>query len=557
MAQKSPLVLVFEDLHWADPSSLEILKLLMALPEKSPLLIVLVSRPMEHIKEWLSKSHLSPNVWINLDLSPLSNQDSAQLVENLLKIENLRANTKALILTKSEGNPFYLEELLRSLIDTGMVILEGDKVKAAQNIDQLEVPNSLQAIVASRIDRLPWRGKNTLQIASVIGRIFQEIVLNQILNEQSLQTEMSKILEELQKRELIRWKEDMEYIFKHAITHEVAYNSLLIAKRKNLHQTVAGIIETVFSDQLEELSPILSFHFLIAEKEEKAMQYLMMAAARAEGNYANIEALSFYQKAIKLIENKDGSTGKSDHKDQLLALYEKAGSIYSLLGSSKEAIETLDKAEALLEQKDKLSRARIVRKKGLAFNASRQMIQMFEKYKLAESILGRLPAIQDQNWVVEWLNLQLDLAWAHYFSAHVEELQKIIEKVKEIIEISGTLIQRNRFYETLFLADLRQYRYFNLPDSTIERLMLQLDTAKALGNRQRIGRAKVLLGFAYLWRNELELSQDWFFQGMDDAENVGDMDSLIIAKCYISINFRKIGDFDKTIFLVKSPWIWR
>src|SRR5207249_607820 len=189
--------------------------------------------------------------------------------------------------------PFFLEELLRSLLDGGIVVLEQGRVLVQRSIESVDVPETLQGVLMARIDRLEPEKKYALQNASVIGRIFQHRVLTYLYEEKSEATEyLDDSLIELQRREFIqnraqKLSEEREYIFKHAITHDVAYNSLLISRRKELHKRVAEAIESLFPARLDELSATLGFHFERAETREKAIHYLRQAAERAEATFAN------------------------------------------------------------------------------------------------------------------------------------------------------------------------------------------------------------------------------------------------------------------------------
>ena len=176
-AQQEPLLLVWEDLHWCDPSSWELLQMLVPLSNEAPLLLLCAARVEDNrLLEVLQENDGSSGHHI-IRLSPLTRVESGWLIQQLLKIENLPARMRELILNRAEGNPFFVEELLRSLIDAGAILLEGDRAAATREIDAMEIPETLQGVLAARIDRLPLDNKQTLQRASVIGRIFQRRVL--------------------------------------------------------------------------------------------------------------------------------------------------------------------------------------------------------------------------------------------------------------------------------------------------------------------------------------------------------------------------------------------
>lgn len=536
IADSHPLVLVWEDLHWADHSSLGLLETLLPLTENLPLFLVLVFRPNEG-RTWEWHNKIAPQMgerYQTLELHPLTQEDSALLVENLLKIENMPDATRQLILNKSEGNPFFLEELLRSLIDTGMVLLEENRAVATQAISKLEVPDTLQGVIAARIDRLPSEDKYTLQTASVIGRVFQQVVLGYLLQRQRADVPLESALSELQQREMIRWRGDLEYIFKHAITRDVTYNSLLIARRKELHRATAETIEMLFPDQLDELAPTLAFHCEAAELREKAAEYFTRAGDRAQETYANLEAIAFYRAAIRQWE-------QVGDQAKLAVAYESLGMILSLIGQVDEAVQAYETALSFLSAENHISRARLYRRKGNAYNVQRRMDDMFAVYEKAVMALGS----RTTESTAEWIDLQLDRMWACYFSARLPEMLSIIEETRSIAEEHGTLTQKARWFESLVLADLRRYRYYQLPDETLQTAKQQVEIARLSGNRRVLGRAETAgLGFVHLWRNELDDAKRCLADGLKNVEAVGDVDVLFINLNYLALIGRKREDVE-------------
>lgn len=537
VADAHPLVLVWEDLHWADHSSLGLLEPLLSLTGSLPLLLILIFRPDEgRTREWHKKiaSQLGEQHRA-LELSPLTSEDSALLVENLLRIENMPEATRQLILNRSEGNPFFLEELLRSLIDTGMVLLEGDRAVATQSISQLEVPDTLQGVIAARVDLLPSEDKYTLQTASVIGRVFQQVVLGYLLQRQHAEVSLESTLSELQQRELIRWRGDLEYIFKHAITRDVTYSSLLIARRKELHRATAETIEMLFPDQLDELAPTLAYHYEAAESREKAAEYFTRAGDRAQQTYANLEAIAFYRAAIRQWE-------QLGDRSKLVAAYENLGMVLGLVGQVDEAIQILNCALDVLDDDDAITRARLYRRQGNAYNVSRRIDDMVAVYDRAIAV----PVPRTDEFVHEWIDLQLDRIWACYFAARIPEMQAIIAESQGVIEEKGTLPQKARLYESLVLVDLRLYRYYRLPDETLRNAQKQVVSARASGNRRVFGRAQTIQGFVHVWRDELDEAERCFLEGLKDVEAVGDVDTMFIDINYLALVARKRGDVGLT-----------
>ena len=182
--ERGPLILVLDDIHWVDPSSAELLVKLLSLTGEAPILFCFVTRPERDTPGWRlldSVRRSAADRLVELDLHPLSDDDSRQLVSNLLEIEALPDRIRAIILQKAEGNPFFVEEVIRMLIDRGAIIRQGSSWAAGRTIDTVDIPDNLQGLLLARIDRLPEDAKRTLRIASVIGRQFSVQLLEQVL----------------------------------------------------------------------------------------------------------------------------------------------------------------------------------------------------------------------------------------------------------------------------------------------------------------------------------------------------------------------------------------
>ncbi len=326
-----PLVLVGEDLHWGDPSSLHLLRMLFSLTESAPLVVLLVFRPeSERIRTFdQSIRKARGDRYERLELSPLSRDASRRLIQNLLQTENLSSGICDLILDKAEGNPFFLEEVLRSMVDAGVVVLEKDRAVAAAAVEDIEVPDTLQGVVAARIDRLSTEDKRTLQTASVIGRVFQRRVLAYISEQERTDYSLDNSLRALLRREFIRLRElasrydtaDEEYVFKHVITRDVTYQSLLISRRRELHRVAAEAIEALFPDRLDELAATLAYHCEQAGLPEKTAAHLHVAGERAVRVCAYHEAIAHLSHAVDLLDSLPETPERNTRKlDVLLVL---------------------------------------------------------------------------------------------------------------------------------------------------------------------------------------------------------------------------------------------
>jgi predicted ATPase len=304
-------VLIFDDLHWADEASLALLLSMMELVAEHRLLLVGLLRPDKTAASWsfLERARRAlDGRFSEIMLEPLPTETAQELLGNLLYIEDLPQGICELILKKSEGNPFFLEEVIRSLIDAGHIVQENNHWRAMREIVNVTIPDTLAGVLSARIDRLLEETKRVAQTAAVIGRIFTYRVLDKVCTEAPLQEQIVPVephLQTLTYEELIRERTrepEIEYIFKHTLTQEAAYELLLIKRRKELHRRVGSVLEELYTERLDELAPTLALHFWHGEEWARAAEYAMRAGTQAMNVYALREALEHYQRAYEALE---------------------------------------------------------------------------------------------------------------------------------------------------------------------------------------------------------------------------------------------------------------
>src|SRR5438105_13569650 len=463
-ARQAPLVLAWEDLHWCDPSSWEVLEMLVPLSNEVPLLLLCAARLEDNRLLEVLQQNDGNGVRHIIRLSPLTRDESGSLIQQLLKIENLPVGMRELILNRAEGNPFFVEELLRSLIDAGAIVLRGNRAAATREIDAVQIPETLEGGPASRIDQLPPDNKQTLQRASVISRIFQRRVLDYIY-EQRAKHRLEASLGELQRREFIQSREQQasetggleegEYIFKHAITHDVAYDSMLFARRKELHQLAAEAMEALFPGRLEELSATLGYHYDKAEAAERAIFYLGQAARRAKATFANAEAIAFYESAIGQITR----AGEGQFRESGLRLNEGLGDVLTLVGRHEEAREAFGRAQVLAGNADPLSRSRLHRKIGFSHSLQRHFAETAREFDLADQELGEPGDAAAPDWWEEKVQIQLERMHLFYWQGMVTEMRELAGQCRTMIAARGAAIQRAKFLKTMALSMLMESRF--------------------------------------------------------------------------------------------------
>jgi class 3 adenylate cyclase/tetratricopeptide (TPR) repeat protein len=338
-----PHVIVMEDLHWADMSSIELTESLYRLAETQRIVFINVFRPGyeetgDRVVETIKGRH--PDYYVEIDVQPLDESMSEMLINNMLQIKGLKHTVIDQIIERADGNPFFIEEVVRSFIDHGAVVHKDGIFEVTEKIDTMVIPHTINDVLIARIDRLDEKTRELVKIASVIGRSFFYRILK----------EMTKTIEDvdnrlsyLQEIQLFRERkrmEEIEYLFKHALAQEAAYESILQQMRKELHLKVAESIEMVFKERLPEFYGMLAYHYSKGENIDKTEEYMIKAGEEALSSSASSEALGYYQEVLRLYLKKYGETADPEklamlEKNIAIALFNK--------GEHEDALVYLDR----------------------------------------------------------------------------------------------------------------------------------------------------------------------------------------------------------------------
>nr|MBA2450926.1 AAA family ATPase [Chloroflexota bacterium] len=297
-SQVQPLLLVFEDLHWIDAETQALLDgLIESLPTAHA--VLLVNYRPEYRHHWAHKTY-----YTQLRIDALRPESADELLEALLGQDPSVEPLKQHLIERTEGNPFFLEESVRTLVETGVLVGEGGTYRLAKGLPSVRVPATVQAVLAARIDRLAPPEKRLLQLAAVIGKDVPDALLRAIteLAEEELQASLARLqaAEFLYEAGLFP---ELEYTFKHALTHEVAYGGLLKERRRALHARIAEAIEHQYADRLAEQVERLAQHALRGQVWDKALAYLRQAGARAVARSAHREAVGYFEQALTALEH--------------------------------------------------------------------------------------------------------------------------------------------------------------------------------------------------------------------------------------------------------------
>jgi len=303
LAEEGPLVLAFEDLHWADPTSVLLLEQLLSLAEDTPVVLVLTLRPERDHSSWGLREHAGrefPHLLREIDLGPLGVADR-ELLAALVAPAELPAELERRVLEAADGNPFFLEELVRSLADVGALV-RADEGWRFDHAVAVEVPPTVEKVILARLDRLSPSARELVTAASALGRTFALPLLEGVVGDAPADS-----LHELQRLGLLRqsrrWPQP-EFRFRHALIQETAYRTLLEEQRTRLHRRAAEWLEERYAERDVEALGLLAHHWLAAQDEAKAADYLLRAGDKARLEYALDEAIEHYRALLPLLEQR-------------------------------------------------------------------------------------------------------------------------------------------------------------------------------------------------------------------------------------------------------------
>jgi DNA-binding NtrC family response regulator/tetratricopeptide (TPR) repeat protein len=330
-SETRPLIVVLEDLHWMDQATAEFLAMMAESLASGRILLCATHRtgyPLPFAQSVFGTQ---------LTLSRISRADASTIGCSLVGAPALSAELQRLVDEKTEGNPFFVEEVLRSLQERGLIERRGDEVGLKHPTGKVDVPDGVRDVLLGRLGRLDPPSREVLRVAAVIGREFPRRVLERVLAE-TQQPMLEDSLRTLRSAELIHnarvWPEVI-YVFKHALTHEVAYDAQEETERRSEHARIGEAVEQVYSDRVSEHSGVLAHHFTQAQRWHKSVEYLLAAAQQAERTFASREALALYDEALRAAARLAGGVGDPD---TLIKIHSAKARLYALTSDFERSV---------------------------------------------------------------------------------------------------------------------------------------------------------------------------------------------------------------------------
>ena len=597
LAAREPLVLFFEDLHWADEATIEVVTELLALTERSSLVLLLAFRPRRDEGSWqvheaAGRDH--PHRYTHVELAPLAQEQTRELVAELLAIDALPDSVRDLILTRSDGNPFFVEEIIRSMMDEGLIVYETDRWTARDAVVNITIPDTLGALLTSRLDRLDDATRGVGQAASVIGRQFKYDELAALLPDVPA---LDGALLELQRRELIREVARIprrEFAFRHALVQEAAYSTILLRNRVQLHAGIADFLERLQPERIEDIAD----HLVDARQPERAVPYLIAAGERAARSYAIPAAVARFERAIEAI---DTTTDDELVRRALEGLGQAKESVFDAAGASAAYQQLRDEGAARTNVSMRISGTnKLAFVRGLFLGERHEGLE-----NLADSEqLAR--AQDDKQGLTEACMFQ---CYLHTGSGEFEEVRHYMNEVMSLGEATGehhatlfgmthmanTLTLLTEFDEALdqaqqtialaqewgnlkfeaelltFVVPLCQLHAGN-PVAAMEALERGMEIAQRIGDRASETTAAVLQGKSAMMQGYLEDALALFRRSMAAADATGLPYLIALSRCVTGTGYLQIGGpflqraldrHAETLEIMEMPtgkwygtWIW-
>lgn len=536
LSSRQPLVLLMDDLHWIDPVSAELLLFLLTMVTSVPIIFVCAQRrqgadaPNDRLVRTQS---LISSQTIRLRLERLSLVESEMLVSELLSQPDLPPKLVSTIVQRSEGNPYFIEEYVRMLIDQGYLHRGIDRWELEPNLDldDLPLPSSLDTLIRSRIDALPPELKQVVEYGATVGSPFEARLLESIPGLSNVQANLSRLESRLivqPATEAGRWQ------FNHSLIETIAYNSMLKAQRRRIHRQVGEAMEARWSGNEIEHAEVLAYHFSQAGGGVKTLTYLVLAGERAAARYANEEALGYFEQAAHQL-----ATLSDEAVDLRLRVAAGLGDVHRALGQHAASKAALDMGLALAQSRQLPGelQAGLYRRLGETARRQGELDVAYEQLTRALTLLGE-PATRTAR--TEAANLLNNLAWVHFSRGELDEARQRCEQSLAYAERAGALNELSAGENLLGGINYSQNRWTSALQHTTRAMVLREQLGYTWGVAATLSNLGILAQLAGQW------SKAWSFfeRSLALRQEIGDTEGVANAHNNLGTLARDQGKLD-------------
>jgi tetratricopeptide (TPR) repeat protein len=397
-------------------------------------------------------------------------------------------------------------------------------------------------VLEARLAQLSPPTRDLAGLAATIGREFRFTLLAKASGHD--EDTLVRELDELWQRRIVREHGANAYDFTHDKLREVAYRGMSIARRRLLHRQTAQALETLHTEELDPVSHQVASHYERASMPEQAAHYYLRAAGVARKVFANEEAIALLQRGVVLLEEDGISPDSGEYKFEILAqLLEELGDVLELIANHEEALQAYQKSQTKVSHTDRIGQARLHRKAGAVLREQRLYAEELNACHQAEIALGKPPDKDSSQWWDEWLEVQVDQVWAHYWLAQWPEMEALVNKVQPVVQERGKVASRMQFLLASCLLHLRKERYI-VSDEMLDNSREALAISQEWGSLKTRIDCQFELGFLFLWRRELNEAEENLLGALMLAETLGVVPMRTLCLTYLSVLCRFRGQMD-------------
>jgi predicted ATPase len=540
LANERPLVFLLDDLHWIDPMSAELLGFLLTIVASAPILFVCAQRrqgadsPNDRLVRIQS---LIPSQTVKLHLDRLCQAESETLLSELLAGAHLPNALRRTILQKSEGNPYFVEEFVRMLIELGHLQEHQDhwEIHPELDLDDVPVPSSLETLIRSRIDALPPELKDLMQYAAVVGTPFEASLLHSVSEAPNVRGNLQR----LESRLLVhRVTKADQWTFNHSLIEGVVYDTMLRAHRRALHLKVAQALEARWAGTEADHAEELAYHYSRAKDDAKALVFMMRAGERATARYANEEAMAFFEQAAQLLKSQPSAT------DQLRwRLAAGLGDVYCSMGRYADSTASLEAGLSLVATSALSTgfEAGLYRRLGETAKKQGDLDTALEHFNSALTFLGE-PV--DDSTGTEMARILTGLAWIHFLQGHFEQAREACEASLAHARRAGALSELAAAENLLGGVYYRQSEWALASHHTRRAMILREQMGYTWGVAATLSNLGILAVSAGDWNK----ARSFFERSLALRQDVGDVEGVAIVHNNLGMLARDQGDLDRAEF---------
>ncbi len=529
-SEMRPVILAVEDLHWIDKSSEERFKYLLDSISGARIFLIFTYRP-EFVHTWGARSYHS-----QINLNQLSNRESLLMVSHLLGTEDMESDLEDMILEKTEGVPFFIEEFLRSLIDLKIIERKNNRYVLAKDIQEVTIPSTIQDMIMARVDSLPEASKEVLQTASVIEREFPYELIKRVTGVSG--EDLLSHLSTLKDSELLYERgiyPQSVYIFRHALTREVVYDSILAKRKKNLHEKIGYAIEDLYQENIDEQYGVLVEHFIEGGNYEKGAEYSEIASKKSEKTVSINDAIAYAQKRIQCLEklplNENVQKKIIDTRTGLGLYFIQLN--YTV--KAKDAVEPVIATALRMDNKRRLS----------------QIFAIMGHYEFyaEEDLPKALGHLEEALRISEEVNDILSIFFANYCMGLVLMLSCEFEKAdyhfRKALDIN---VAANSLWGIsamkVFLSWIYQLQgNISLGYQSSEEA---LRMAEESGDIYSKSLANIMHGYLCLGKGAFKEGEQYLLKGIDLSERINSLIVVALGKECLGEHYYEIGEYEKS-----------